>query len=81
MLGSGCDRPAHMRSMTVMVTLEIEELRLQISARQKSVRSDIHANGTNQPFNEWMQRQDLRRSLDFFHGEDPQIHLPSVEPV
>lgn len=65
-----------MRSMTVIVTLEIEELHLQISARpeERAVQT-FTPNGANQPFNEWMRERHIRHGLDFFHVEDPQIRL------
>jgi len=71
-----------MCSMTVVVTLEVEELHLQISGRPKERAVQTFApNSANQPFNEWMRERHIRHGLDFFHVEDPQIRLPLVEAI
>src|SRR6266852_3316049 len=71
-----------MRSITVKVPLEIEELHLQIRGRpeERSVQA-LAANGANQPFHEGMREWHARHGLDFFHVEDSQIGLPLVEPI
>src|SRR2546428_13762070 len=54
-----------MRSMTAIVTLEIEELHLQISGRpEESAVQTFAPNGANQPFNEWMRKRHGARSVD-----------------
>jgi hypothetical protein len=71
-----------MRSMAVIVPLEIEELRLQISGRpEEGVVQTFAPNRANQPFNEGMRERHVRHGLDFLHVEDPQIRLPLVEPI
>jgi hypothetical protein len=71
-----------MRAMTVIVTLEIEELLLQINNRlEEGTVQTFAPSGANQPFNEWMRERHVRDGLDFFHVEYPQIRLPLVEPI
>ena len=71
-----------MRAMTVIVTLEIEELLLQISNRlEEGTVQTFAPNGANQAFNKWMRERHVRDGLDFFHVEYPQIRLPLVEPI
>src|SRR5712691_2006665 len=71
-----------MHSMTVIVTLEIEELPLEIRHRSEEGAVQTFApNGANQPFNEWMRERHVRHGLDFFHVEYPQIRLPLMEPI
>ena len=68
--------------MTVVVTLEIEELHLQISGRpEEGGVQTLAPNRANQPFNEWMRKRHIRHGLEFFHVEDPQIRLPLMEPI
>ena len=70
------------RSMTVIVTSEIEELPLQISGRpEEGAVQTFPPNSANQSFNEWMRERHVRRGLDLFHVKDPQIRLPLVESV
>src|SRR4051812_22497280 len=66
-----------MGSMTVVVTLEIKELPLQIHGRpeERPVQT-FTPNCTNQPFHERMREWRVRHRLDVLHGEDPQIGLP-----
>jgi hypothetical protein len=53
MFGSGVPRSSPMRAMTVIVLLEIEELRLQISRRPEEGAVQTFApNGANQSFHE-----------------------------
>ena len=71
-----------MRSMAVIVTLEIEELHLQIRGRPEQGAVQTFApNGADQPFNEGMGERHVRHRLDFPDVEDPQIRLPLVEPI
>src|SRR2546428_4702865 len=71
-----------MRSMAVIVPLEIEELHLQIRGRPEQGAVQTFApNGANQSFDEGMRKRDVRHRLDGLHVEYPQIRLPSVEPI
>ena len=71
-----------MRSVTVVVALEIEELHLQISGRPEQGAVQAFApNGADQPFNEWMRQRHIRDGLDFLHVEYSKIPLPLVEPI
>src|SRR3989442_7112466 len=63
-----------MRSMAVIVTVEIEELHLQIRGRpEQSAVQTFAPNGANQPFNEGMGERHVRHGLDFPDVEDTQI--------
>jgi hypothetical protein len=71
-----------MRSVTVVVALEIEELHLQISGRPEQGAIQAFApNGADEPFNERMRERHVRDGLDFFHVEYSKIPLPLVEPI
>jgi hypothetical protein len=71
-----------MRSMAVIVMLEIEELHLQIRGRPEQGTVQTFApNGADQPFNEWVRERHVRDGLDFLHVENPKIPLPLVEPI
>ena len=71
-----------MRSMAVIVTVEIEELHLQIRGRPEQGAVQTFApNGANQPFNEGMGERHVRHRLDFPDVEDAQIRLPLAEPI
>jgi hypothetical protein len=69
-----------MGSMTVVVTLEIEELPLQIRGRpeERAVQT-FTPNGANQPFHERMREWHVRHGLDVLHAEDAQIGLPTSD--
>jgi len=68
--------------MAVIVTLEIEELRLQIRRRpQQGAVQTFAPNGANQAFNEGMGERHVRHRLDFPDVEDAQIRLPLAEPI
>jgi hypothetical protein len=71
-----------MRSMTVVVVLEIEELHLQIRGRpaQRAIQA-FAPNRAGEPFNEGMRQQHVRDRLDVLHVEDPKIPLPLMEPI
>ena len=69
-----------MRTVTVVVALEIEELRRQISGRPEQGAVQAFApNGADQPLHEWMRERHVREGLDFLHAEDPKIPLPLVD--
>ncbi len=72
----------HVRAMTVIVPLEIKELRLQISGcpEERAVQT-FAPKGSNQPFDEWMRERHVGHCLDRLHVEYPQIRLPLVEPL
>ena len=71
-----------MRSMAVIVPLEIEELHLQIRGRpeQRAVET-FASNGANQPFHEGMRERHERHGLDVLHVQNSQIRPPLVEPI
>jgi hypothetical protein len=63
-----------MRSVTVVLALEIEELHLQIIGRAEQGAVQAFApNGADQPFNEGMRERPVRDSLEFFHVEYSKI--------
>jgi hypothetical protein len=69
-----------MCAITIVVTLELKELQLQIGGRPKE--SAIHAfssNRTNRPFDEGMRARHVWHRLDRFHVEDAQVRLPLME--
>jgi hypothetical protein len=68
--------------MTVKVSLEREELQLQISGRpeQRPVETSA-AYRADQAFDEGMRQRNVRHRLDGFHVENAQIRLPLVEAV
>ena len=71
-----------MRSMTVIVTLEIEKLHLQVGGRPEERPVQAFApNGADQAFDEGMRQRRVRHRLDGFHVKDSQIRLPLVESV
>ena len=71
-----------MRSMPIVITLEVDELRLQIRGRpeERTVQT-FPPNRSDQPFDEGMRERHVRHRLDFPQVEYPQIRLPSVEPI
>ncbi len=69
-----------MGAMTIVVTLELEDLHLQIGGRpEEGAVQAFPSNRTNESFDEWMRERRVRHRLDFFHLEDAQVRLPSVE--
>jgi hypothetical protein len=71
-----------MRTMTVVVPLEFEELHLEVSSRpEQSPIQTLAANSADQPFNERMREWHVRHGFDVRHVKDSQIGLPSVEPI
>ncbi len=68
--------------MTVKVSLELEELQLQVSGRpeQRPVET-FAADRADQAFDEGMRQRHVRHRLDGFHVENSQIRLPLVEVV
>jgi len=70
------------RSMTVVVPLEIDQLSPQISSRPKERSVQTFApKGANHPFHEWVRERHVRHGLDGRNIEDPQIRLPLMEPI
>ena len=68
--------------MAVIVTLELEELDLQVSGgpEERAVQA-FSSNRANQSFDEWMRERRVRHRLDFFHVEDAQVGPPLVTLV
>src|ERR1700730_17998325 len=77
-------QPAHprVRAMTVKGSLELKELQLQIRGRpeQRPVNT-FAAYRPDQALDEGMRQRHVRRRLDGFNVEDPQIRLPLAEAV
>src|SRR6266849_4801721 len=68
-----------MGAITVVVTLKLEELHLQIGGRpEEGAVEAFPANGANESFDEWMRERRVRHRLDLFHVEDAQVRLPLV---
>src|SRR3984893_9676960 len=68
--------------MTVIVSLEIEQLHLQVSGRpEEGAVQTFASNGSNQPFDEWMRERHVRHRLDFPYVECSQVRLPLVKPI
>src|SRR5262245_40963790 len=71
-----------MRSVAVVITLEIEKLQLQINGRPEQGAVEAFASdGADQPFNTWMRERSVGNRLDFLDVQDPQIPLPLAEPI
>ena len=71
-----------MRSKTIVVPLEIEQLLLQISSRPEggSVQT-LATNGADQLFDEWMRTRHVRHGPDVLHVEYSQIRLPLAKLI
>jgi hypothetical protein len=68
--------------MTVKVSLEVEELQLQINGcpEQRPVET-FAAYRADQAFDKGMRQRHVRHRLDGFHVENSQIRLPLMETV
>ena len=71
-----------MSAMTIVVTLELKELQLQIGGRpeERAIQA-FPSNRANEPFDEGMRERRVRHRLDFLHVTDAQVRLPLMELV
>ena len=69
-----------MSAMTIVVTLELKELQLQIGGRpeERAIQA-FPSNCANEPFNEGMREWCVRHRLDGFHVKDAHVRLPLME--
>src|SRR5713101_5718954 len=71
-----------MSAMTIVVTLELKELQLQIGGRpEEGAIQAFPSNRANEPFDEGMRERRVRHRLDFLHVKDAQVRLPLMELV
>jgi len=71
-----------MRSVSIIITLKIEQLLLQINRRPKQHPVQVLApNRADQSLDERMRKRHVRNSLDFRYLEYPQISLPLMESI
>src|SRR5262245_61685048 len=68
--------------MLIKISLEIEELCLQISrCPEKRPVQAFSSYRAGQAFNEWMRQLDIGYGLDFCYVQDAQIGSPLLKPI
>jgi hypothetical protein len=69
-----------MSAMTIVVTLELGELHLEIGGRpEEGAVQAFPSNRPDESFDEWMRARRVRHRLDFLHVEDAKVRLPLME--